>query len=211
MNNPVPNGLERRKARTRAALVAAAQGFLAQDAATVSIQDITDAAGVGFGSFFNHFESKDALFAEAVTVTLETWGELRDVLVSHLEDPAEIFAMTFRMTGRLQRAHPEMVRIILNSGMAVLVNDRGLRPRAVADIAAATEAGRFTTLDVDVAVMAAGGALLGLMQLLESRPDIDDGVTADAFAERVLLMFGLAHDDARAIVAKPLPEIPQLA
>jgi TetR/AcrR family transcriptional regulator, transcriptional repressor for nem operon len=32
----------------------------------VGVQDITDAAGVPKGSFYNHFESKEALGAEVV-------------------------------------------------------------------------------------------------------------------------------------------------
>lgn len=58
--------------------------------------------------------------------------------------------------------------------------------------------------------MTAGGALLGLMQLLESQPDLDDGAVSDAFTERVLLMFGLDVDDAHAIVSKPLPAMPSI-
>ena len=46
-----PNRLDRRKARTRAALVAAARELLAsRDPAEVSIQEITDTADVGFCS-----------------------------------------------------------------------------------------------------------------------------------------------------------------
>jgi len=50
-----PSRLDRRKARTRGALIAAAREMLAsRDPAEVSIQDITEAADVGFGSFYNH-------------------------------------------------------------------------------------------------------------------------------------------------------------
>jgi len=45
-----------------------------------SVQDITEAAGVPKGSFYNHFESKEALGAEAVVKyreTSETWKALR--------------------------------------------------------------------------------------------------------------------------------------
>ena len=115
-----PRRLDRRKARTRAALVGAAQRFLADGKTNVSIQEITDAADVGFGSFYNHFSTKDELFAEAVSATLDTWGALRDKMVAGLDDPAEIFAMSFRMTGRLQRLYPELVRGLLNSGISVL-------------------------------------------------------------------------------------------
>jgi AcrR family transcriptional regulator len=71
-----PRRLDRRKARTRAALVGAAQRFLADGKTNVSIQEITDAADVGFGSFYNHFSTKDELFADAVSATLDTWGTL---------------------------------------------------------------------------------------------------------------------------------------
>lgn len=202
--------LDRRKAKTRAALVASAQRFLAAGTPGVSIQDITDAADVGFGSFYNHFKTKDELFAEAVAVALDTWGELRDDIVAGLDDPAEIFGMSFRMTGRIQRAYPEMVRVLLHSGTSVLLNDRGLRPRAIADIAVGIEQGRFTMPDPEVAFMAAGGALLGLMQLLESQPGLDDEQVSDAFTERVLVMFGLNAEDAREIVSKPLPALPSI-
>ena len=45
-----------------------------------SVQDITEAAGVPKGSFYNHFESKEALGAEAVVryrETSEAWKALR--------------------------------------------------------------------------------------------------------------------------------------
>jgi TetR/AcrR family transcriptional repressor of nem operon len=45
-----------------------------------SVQDITEAAGVPKGSFYNHFESKEALGAEAVLKYLEqseAWKALR--------------------------------------------------------------------------------------------------------------------------------------
>ena len=49
-NEQQVNRLDRRKARTRAALVAAARQLLTHsDPAEVSIQEITDLADVGFG------------------------------------------------------------------------------------------------------------------------------------------------------------------
>ena len=206
-----PTRLDRRKAQTRAALVAAAQRFLAEGRSAVSVQELTDTADVGLGSFYNHFSTKDELFAEAVVATLEAWGELRDRAVAGLSDPAEIFARSFRMSGRLQRAHPELMRAVLNSGARVLTTDRGIRPRALADIAAGIEQDRFALPDTEIAVMAAGGALLGLLQLLDARPDLDDAAVSDVFTEGVLRMFGLDADEARRIASSTLPELPRLA
>lgn len=65
------NRVERRKAQTHKKLVDAARAMLANDtAAQASIQEITETADVGFGSFYNHFSSKAELFEAAVTDVL---------------------------------------------------------------------------------------------------------------------------------------------
>lgn len=206
-----PSRLDRRKARTRAALLKAARGFLAQNTTNVSIQEITDAADVGFGTFYNHFATKDELFAEAVADVLDEWGELRDLAVTGLDDPAEIFARSFRIAGRTQRLMPEAVRVTLNAGMSVLVTDRGIRPRALADLHRGIELGRFTMPDAETAVMLAGGVLLGLMQLLESDPAADAAETSDLYAERLLVMLGLDPAEANDICTSPLPDTAAIA
>ena len=53
-----PNRLERRKQRTRSALVKAAQRFIAEGKVNAPVLEITQAADVGMGSFYNHFDSK---------------------------------------------------------------------------------------------------------------------------------------------------------
>lgn len=203
-----PTRLDRRKAKTRAALVAAASGFLAQNTTNVSIQEITEAADVGFGTFYNHFASKDELFAEAITAVLDEWGVLIDLAVAGLDDPAEIFARSFRISGRAQRTMPEAVRVILNTGTSVLVTDRGIRPRAVTDLTRGVESGRFTMPDAATAVMLAGGVLLGLLQLLESDPEADADAVSDLFAERLLVMLGIDPGEAHDICTRPLPGAP---
>jgi len=203
--------LDRRKARTRLALIRAAQGFLAEGSTAVSIQDLTDRADVGFGTFYNHFSSKEELFDTAVATTLQDYAELRDRLVEGIDDPAEIFAASFRLTGRLQRRLPELVRILLHRGTEILVRDEGLAPRARADLGAAIAQGRFDLEDIELGLMAAGGALLGLLQLLESRPELDDADVSDRFTERVLRALGLDAGEAHDLVSKPLPDLPSFA
>ena len=200
----------RRKARTHAALVAAAQSLLAEGRTNVSIQEITDTADVGFGSFYNHFSSKEELFGEAVQATLESYAALLGVARTGIDDPAEAFAASFRLTGRLRRQVPEQVRILLNSGTGVLVRDQGLAMLARADLTAAIATGRFDVDDPELALMLVGGALLGLLQLLESHPEVDDAEVSDEFAERLLRALGLPSDQARALCARPLPELPSV-
>ncbi|CCK26116.1 TetR family transcriptional regulator [Streptomyces davaonensis JCM 4913] len=205
-----PNRLDRRKARTRAALIAAAQQFLAeQGRADVSIQEITEAADVGFGSFYNHFTSKDELFDAAVALTLEEHGALMDSVVGDLKDPAEIFAASVRLTGRLQRTHTQIARVLVRTGMPYLTSDSGLAPRAIRDLQAAADNGRLDIDDPHTALAMVGGALLGVLHLLETRPDLDAEQVSDQLATRLLRMFGMTHAEAQEIAGRPLPSLPR--
>ncbi|MET9211709.1 MULTISPECIES: TetR/AcrR family transcriptional regulator [unclassified Nocardia] len=203
-----PTRTDRRRERTRNALLGAARKFLSEGQSAVSIKEITDAADVGFGSFYNHFDSKEQLFDEAVQSALKVYNEMRDHIVARYDDPAEIFAVSFRLTGRLQRQLPEMVRVVLHSGMGVMLRDQGLAPSARQDIIAAQEAGRFEPMDPDLAIMAAGGALLGLLQLLDATPDADAAALADEMTYRALRMFGMNKRSAQRLSSAPLPELP---
>ncbi|MGH3335544.1 MAG: TetR/AcrR family transcriptional regulator [Nocardioides sp.] len=201
------NRSDRRKARTRAALIRAAQTLIAQGRLNVPILEITQAADVGLGSFYNHFETKEQLFDAAVEAVMDGYGAMLDDLTANLEDPAEVFACSFRLTGRLNRREPELSRVLLNNVLRLLSADNGLAPRARRDIAAAVDAGRFDVEDLDVAVTIAAGALLALGQLLHDQPERDVEATTDRVTEDLLRMLGLPKTQARRISSLPLPDI----
>jgi AcrR family transcriptional regulator len=91
------NRLERRKAHTRSALVRAAQTFIAAGKPHVPILELTQAADVGMGSFYNHFDSREQLIEAAVEDALDRYGALLDELTRGLDDPAHVFAQSFRL------------------------------------------------------------------------------------------------------------------
>jgi AcrR family transcriptional regulator len=199
--------LQRRKERTRAALIAAAQRLIAEGRVNVPVLEITQLADVGMGSFYNHFDSKEQLFEAAVADVLDTHGALLDRLTASIEDPAETFATSFRLTGRLFRRRPQESEILLANGSTLLSSDRGLAPRALRDIKAAADAGRFQVEDPELALATAGGALLGLGALLRENRDRDDAHAADTVTENLLRLFGLDADEARTICRRPLPDL----
>jgi len=201
------NRLDRRKARTRAALIRAAQTLIAEGRTNVPILEITQVADVGMGSFYNHFETKEQLFEAAVEAVMDAYGQLLDDLTADIEDPAEVFACSFRLTGRLHRREPELSRVLLNNVLRLLSADDGLAPRARRDIAAAVAAGRFDVEDLDVAVTMTAGALLALGQLLHDQPELDVDETTDRVAEDLLRMFGVPRRQAQRICSLPLPDI----
>lgn len=202
--------LDRRRARTRAALVGAAQQLLAEDRTHVSVLEITQAADVGLGSFYNHFDSKEELFQVAVDQVLEAHGELMDRVSEGVDDPAEVFARAFRLTGRLHRRLHGASMVMLNHGTELVFSDHGLGPRALRDIRAAQDAGRFTIRDPELALVAAGGAILVLGQLLLNQPDRDAGAAADELTADLLRMFGVDAAEAQEICSRPLPDLDEL-
>ena len=103
-----------------------------------------------------------------------------------------------------------MCRVLLNSGLTLISADRGLAPRALRDISVAGRAGRFTVDDPELALSVAGGALLGLGQLLHDQPERSDTEAADRATRDVLIMFGLPADEAAEICRRPLPDLDEL-
>lgn len=202
-----PNRLERRKARTRAALVAAAQSLLAEGKLNVPILEITQAADVGMGSFYNHFSSREELFRTAVEEALDRHGALLDSLCEGVDDPAQVFAQSFRLTGRLHRRNLTLSKVLLNDGLNLASSDKGLAPRARRDIEAAADAGRFDVRDSELAMTIVAGAAICLGQLLHTHPERDDAEATDQVAEDLLRMFGLPPEEAREICRRPLPAL----
>lgn len=208
VNDAPTNRLERRKQRTRTALIKAAQTLIAQGRLAVPVLEITQLADVGMGSFYNHFDSKEELFEAAVTDVLDSYGDLLDALTGDMEDAAEIFAVSFRLTGRFFRSRPQESRILLSNWTALVTSDRGLAPRALRDIKAAAAAGRLKVDDPEVALVVAAGVLFGLGTLLAGDPGRDDGATVDAVTEDLLIMFGMPAREARKVCSRRLPEVP---
>ena len=201
-----PTRVDRRKARTRRALVDAARALLVERGTDdVSIQEITDRADVGFGSFYNHFTTKADLFEVAVTEALAEHGAYLDEVTAGLEDPAEIFAVSYRATAMLADTHPAMARIFVGMGLAYLADERGLGPRALRDIERAAAAGRFSVVDPYLALVGIAGCLYAYLQARLTAPERLTPSAADDLAEQVLRMLGMPARSARAVAHRPLP------
>jgi AcrR family transcriptional regulator len=166
----------RRKARTRAALVRAAQGFLASGNTNAPVLEITQAAGVSNGSFYNYFESKEELWQAAVDSSLESVGAYLDSLTVELHDPVEKFTQSFRLSGRSRR-----------------------------DIESAASDGRFDVKDADLALALVAGSLLSMGRLLLAAPDRDEEATVDETTARVLRALGISDDEAQRLCSSDLP------
>ena len=202
--------LDRRKARTRQALIDAAVRLIAEGRGDrASIAEITEEADIGFGSFYNHFDGKEQLFAAASGEVLERWGQMIDRASAGLTDPAELFAVGMRISGRLGWTHPAIAGFLTGTGLDVLDSPYGLAPRALRDIQAGQAAGRFTVPDPEIALSAVAGGLLGLWLLCQRHPARVTEATVDQFAEAELRLLGVPAGEAARLVALPLPPPPE--
>jgi AcrR family transcriptional regulator len=212
IERPAGTRLERRKAQTRRKLIDAARVMLADgQAQNASIQDITEAADVGFGSFYNHFSSKSELFEIAVLDVMDEMGELLDSLGDlgdEKDDAAKRFARSIRLTARFGRARPELAKIVVRHGLEHLDSDRGVAFRAHRDIEAAVAAGQFRVGNARLALATTAGALLGTLQLSLNDPSQVDDAACDELAENLLRMFGVPARKAHTLATGLLPELP---
>ncbi len=204
-----PRRTDRRRERTRRALVAAARRILAEQGTTdVSIQEITDTADVGFGSFYNHFETKAELFEAAVREVLEEYGAALDEACADLTDSAEIYCVGVRMTARLAHQRPAVAQVLVQVGVTYAWAGEGLGARALRDIERAVADGRFTVADPRMGLVTTAGCVLAYLQVALEQPDEFGEDDADTMAEMLLRMLGMPSRSAHAVAHRPLPDLP---
>ena len=194
----------RRREQTRVQLVAAATRLFArQGVDKTRINEITDEADVGFGSFYNHFASKEAIVEAVLAETLVAHGAAVDSLTAGLEDPAEVIAVAHRYFTGLAKSDPDWAWLLVRLDVSHNIVLHALGPLAERDLKRAIKAGRLSVPNVRVALFAAGGALLAVMRaVLDGHAPKGADI---AHAEGVLRLFGLPATEAAEVARRPLP------
>lgn len=194
----------RRRAETRARLIDAASAtFARRGIDSTRINEITDEADVGFGSFYNHFESKEAIVEAVLAEAFVAQGEAIPAATAELADPAEVVAAAHRSLLNLARNDPDWGWLVIRLDLSLSL--RALGPFARRDLERGIKAGRFQVPNKRVALFATGGALLGVM-----RDVLDGQAPRDAdrhHAEGVLRMLGLTAEDAAEVARRRLPKL----
>lgn len=119
---PTESGLgrrQRRSAEIREKLFRAAlQLFAEKGFAETTVEDITNAADVGKGTFFNYFPSKEHILIAFSEMQLAKLQNAVDNF-RHSKDPMPVFlrALSIRMTEESGRA-PDVVRAILQANLS---------------------------------------------------------------------------------------------
>ena len=132
-----PDRRQRRSTETRERLFRAALNLFAQKGfAETTVEDITNAADVGKGTFFNYFPSKDHIliaFSDMQLAKLQ--GAVESMRQSSEPMSSFLHTMSVRMTEEPARA-PDVVRAILqanlsNSSVRNVMKERNARAEAL--------------------------------------------------------------------------------
>jgi len=197
------NRRDRRRERTRAALIEAGRKVFAERGVEgATIQLITDTADVAKGSFYNHFASHDEILRAVVSDTLDRLGHRLDrSLADGRPDPARVVAQSLHATLRACVEDPVLGAFLLRGAEAVDLAVAVLGERGRRDLVAGVDSGRFRVADLELTTtMIAGAAAAVIRKRLHAELPFSAEIR---FVAEVLRMLGLAADEARSIAAEP--------
>lgn len=108
--------------RNRARILEAARRVCAKHGAAVQMDDVARSAGVGVGTVYRHFPTKDALIealvAEKIRMTTEN---LREAL--EIEDPWEAFVAAMRRNAEVMAADAALREALIRLGPAARASE----------------------------------------------------------------------------------------
>ena len=204
---------EARQHRTRIRLRKVAYELMSTagvDATT--IQQITDAADIGFGTFYNYFDTKEALARDVLDCMIHNLGVKNDLITQELgeTDPVRIVANSVRFVIREMIEDPVFQWWVDQFDLLVDRMRIGFGPFGLRDIDRAVAAGQYALVGGDrelawsqlVWVMAAGGRdiLYGAQRSEDER----------AIVEGILRIMGVDHAEAHEATSAVLPPTPEL-
>lgn len=190
-----------RAVQTRSALLRAGFDLLAdRPIDAIPINDIVAAAGVAKGSFFNHFEDKDA-FAEAIATEIRIEVEAMVTAANAgLADPLERLSGGYLVAAGFALSQPRRAIVMLRGLGSGISQNHPLNAGVAADLAACIEAGVVRS---DIAEAATGywiGACTAAMGFALDRGARRADRIGRIAALLALALRGLGADEARIAV-----------
>lgn len=198
--------LTRTRLRTRNKLIAAATAVMGRkgfDAATIS--DITEEADVGFGSFYNHFDSKEDIARAVFAERAEQLGVYFESVEASIHDIALAQSIVQRLWIAFATIDPLWGWFNVHAENALQQMDETFRERVVSDLIKGNESGRYRIKAVDMAATLTLSSLMATMRMvLEGR---NSESMASEMAECLLRMYGVPVDEAAELARHPLPTL----
>jgi AcrR family transcriptional regulator len=194
---------DRRRARTRAALLQAGQTLFAEHTVeSVSVDDIVLCADVAKGSFYNHFADKEEL-ARLIAENVRCEAERLVGEANHrIADPALRVAQALCIFVRFARACPEKARALMRLHAGATLPEAPLNSGVRADLQRGIAEGRFRDLSLQAGLLLIMGVVqIAIGRVLEPKSPVPSMGLARDLAFLLLRGLGLASREAAAIAS----------
>ncbi|MGI9327140.1 MAG: TetR/AcrR family transcriptional regulator [Pseudomonadales bacterium] len=203
---PSESRVERKRRLTRERIVHEAERLMrTQPLEDITIGDITSAADVGHGTFYIHFKSKYEVLIPITRNMAERWDQALQQATSHLEDPAEVVAISVRYMGRAVIADPLWRWMLKHSGMPMDDMRNAIGRFAARDFGRGLQSRRFQVADLPAAnSFLIGGFVTSLLASVDSE-NSDEAI--DHMAELILRTLGIGVEEASPIAHQTLPPL----
>lgn len=196
---------QRTRELTRAKLLEAANRVMAEkgvDATTIA--DITEAADVSTGSFYNHFQSKLEIAEQIFLRHASSFAKVNVAVFDRETDPAQSIAYIHKIFLTRAVQDPLWGWFVVHATTDLPQVSNVFAKTAAEHVRAGQSAGRFDIADVDVAVRIILVALIaGMRDLLEGEKPAK---WTEHIIQSLLQMLGLTAKEAKALSQKPLPD-----
>ncbi len=205
--------LVRRKELTRSKILASAFEIMSRDGVDAAkIRDITENADIGFGTFYNYFESKDELASAVLDCLIEDMGR-RNFLATEAyagQDACLVFSISTRLVIRQAMHDPMWQWWAAKPNLLVDRFCKGFGPFAKRDIQRGIHAGRFKVdmADLDgIWALASWIAVGGMHEIaVSSSKKLDDAL----IVKSIIMMLGIDEVEASNISTMELPDYPPM-
>ena len=200
-----------RRRETRARLLRAAYQVMSLkgvDAAT--IQEITDSAEIGFGTFYNYFKSKDEVAASLLDCIIDDLARRNDLATKAFKqsDPGRVMPVSVRLTLREAARDPVWRWWAMRPDLLSDRMRRAFEPFGTRDLRLAIAAGCYAlddgTVETTWAVMV-WMMVGGLCDILHGRYPVEH---EKYVVEMITRVAGASSQNACQWVADPLPKYP---
>ncbi len=194
---------QRRRQRTQARIVEAAEQLMRERGVeAVTIQDITEAADIGHGTFYLHFENKAAVLRPLIDQQAEHLHARVDRVTGAEGDPALRLAAGIRIGLRAIANDPLWNWFVFRSGTPFRRLAEGMGAPPVEDVKRGIASGRFQVRNLRSTWSFIDGALIGVLTAWNQAALGEDA--AEITAELVLRTLGVSPEEAERIAREPL-------
>ena len=205
--------VQKRQIRTRSRLLRAAHDLMSEQGVDeTTIQQITERADVGFGTFYSYFDSKDDVAEQVLDCVIQTLGQRNRQanMEANVSDPVAIISNSVRLTAREMMTNPIWRWWLKRTDLMVRRMNIGFSTFGIEDMRRANKQGYLDLPDnnVDLSwsflIWLLAGTITNIVEG-NCRPDAEIDM-----AEAIMRVLGVRHAHAAEVAHLPLPDHPQI-